>query len=272
MHGARSTILALALAILGTSAAFEPIFGENAMFDRDLFLEVNEAEREPKVKSYDLSFLTFEQQDLLKSVASIGELANLTGLPLLDEDPSHGLRIGFRSLSPPVRTRSRRQYEKLPACKPRTVTEPVEQHHNGVRTIPTCIERKVCGGCCSAGRLCVPTKTKGVTKKVIQLGTNTATPVFLNVTEDEECECVCKIKASDCSNSQRQEYDHENCMCKCKSSLKAEKDMCESLGNFWDYNNCRCACRSLIKRECSSGYYFDELTCNCVPIFRFRLN
>ncbi|XP_063609603.1 vascular endothelial growth factor A-A-like [Penaeus indicus] len=267
MHGPRSTILGLALAILGTSAAFKQMLGENEMFFRDLFLKFNEAKQEPKVKSYDLSFLSFEQQDLLKSVASIEELANLTGLPLLDEDPSEGLRIGFRSLSPPVRTRRRRQYEKLPTCKPRTVTEPVEQHHDGVRTIPTCIERKVCGGCCSVGRLCVATKTKEVTKKVMQLETNSATPVLLNVTEDEECECVCKIKASDCGNSQRQEYDHENCMCRCKSSLQDEKAVCESLGNFWDNINCRCACRSVMNRECSSGYHFDELTCGCIPSY-----
>lgn len=266
MHAPRSTLLGLTLAILATAAAFNPILRENEMAWRDLFLAFDKAEREPVVKSYDLSYLTFEQQDMLKSVADIAELANLTGLPLMDEDPTEGLRIGFRSLSPPVRTRRRRQYEKLPECKPRIVNEPVEQHHDGMRTIPTCIERKVCGGCCSVGRLCVATKTKKVTKKVIQLGTNSATPVLLNVTEDEECECVCKVKASDCPNTQRQEYDQEHCMCRCKSSLREEKAKCESVGNFWDYNSCRCVCRSLAGRECSSGYFFDELSCRCVPL------
>ncbi|XP_042877332.1 uncharacterized protein LOC122256596 [Penaeus japonicus] len=211
--------------------------------------------------------LSFEQQDLLKTVADVEALANLTGLPLLDDDPrdpSAGLRIGFRSLSPPVRSRRRRQYESLPQCKPRTVVEPIEQHFDGVRAIPTCIERRICGGCCSAGRLCVATKTKTLTKKVIQLiGTSGVAPVLLNVTDDEECQCICKIKASDCTR--RHQYDPDNCACRCKRSLEKEKDTCESLGRSWDFHNCKCVCNTIASKECSSGYTFDEFACGCIP-------
>ncbi|XP_042879494.1 uncharacterized protein LOC122257948 [Penaeus japonicus] len=270
MHGPLSMKLGLALAVLGAASAYNPIFRENDMARwKDSFL-FNEPQREPLVKYYDLSYLSFEQQDLLKTVADVEALANLTGLPLLDDDPrdpSAGLRIGFRSLSPPVRSRRRRQYESLPQCKPRTVVEPIEQHFDGVRAIPTCIERRICGGCCSAGRLCVATKTKTLTKKVIHLiGTYGVAPVLLNVTDDEECQCICKIKASDCINLERQEYDPDNCVCRCKSSLADEKTLCESLGHYWDYNNCTCVCRSIASRECSSGYTFNEFTCGCVPI------
>lgn len=61
---------------------------------------------------------------------------------------------------------------------------------------------------------------------------------------------------------------YQESACRCVCGNKTEQEKCEqSLDDglkVWDPYNCLCTCREI--RDCSSGFYFNIQSCQCLPL------
>ncbi|XP_022252631.1 uncharacterized protein LOC111088063 [Limulus polyphemus] len=73
----------------------------------------------------------------------------------------------------------------------------------------------------------------------------------------EKCTCACKTKAEDCTVSQ--EYRPEECRCVCKN--EEVRKNCQGEGRVWNNEECRCKCPTYAR--CSTGFFFNTITCRC---------
>ncbi|XP_035222445.1 balbiani ring protein 3-like isoform X3 [Stegodyphus dumicola] len=84
----------------------------------------------------------------------------------------------------------------------------------------------------------------------------------------ERCEGVCP-SSTECLPSAVENisvpvFNPSKCRCECKNSENAES--CHKIGKFWDSTNCACICPFDIPQICSTGAFFHNGLCRCVPI------
>lgn len=131
---------------------------------------------------------------------------------------------------------------------------------------PTCTRIERCGGCCTSSLYsCQPVEQETVFVQVIKTqyvgGTRMryAGKEIVPIEKHNSCKCQCKIKESDCTESQ--EYDARSCQCRCMN--EDDRLKCEAVNQtrYWDVSRCMCRCRS--SDFCSTGFYYNEDTCQC---------
>ncbi|KAG8235591.1 hypothetical protein J437_LFUL016190 [Ladona fulva] len=134
---------------------------------------------------------------------------------------------------------------------------------------PSCTRVDRCGGCCSHSLLsCQPSLTEIVNFQVIVSQYNGAKNLkyvgkeLVPIEQHLKCKCDCIMKEKDCNDFQ--EYRAKECQCVCLNVDDEEKCNSERATKLWDPKTCTCGCRDL--KECTTGYYFDEKTCSCVPV------
>lgn len=226
---------------------------------------------------YDLDFLSFLDKEKLKSVGSIDEIAQITGLSLLPEqnyasdfEGEANYRSRLRLYSSSREHRKKHPNDVILAkrglCEPEKVSVPLVAEV-GFRVIPACMQIKKCGGCCNPGRECVATITKQLKVKALELSLANnfmQWRVLENVSEDEECECRCRVKEKHCLPTQ--DYDPDACSCLCKPNLERVRQECEMSNRLWDSSLCQCQCplrRPNSDADCGTGQTFNSLTCSC---------
>ncbi|XP_042226550.1 vascular endothelial growth factor C-like isoform X2 [Homarus americanus] len=229
------------------------------------------------IRRYNLSQLSFDAKERLKSVATVKELMELPGFPQLQEEEEEGGQLA--SYIDGSFRKSRRMHEQ------RRVTRKKEPHvvgtgcrvehisvelktQPGYRFVPACVKLGRCGGCCTPTKICTANTTRPVELKVIRVWENQTSVDDVKVEEEdvESCECKCVVVASDCDHSVM-EYDENLCQCVCKRSLEDERKRCEaSHHHLWHPVLCRCLCvgRHPDFNECSTGYEFSHANCSCV--------
>ncbi|XP_076345062.1 uncharacterized protein LOC143244382 [Tachypleus tridentatus] len=213
----------------------------------------------------------------LKDVSNVSEFVNhfLTGYPF--HPPSREVHVAYL-----FHGKDNEEEEKTPkpsqdflidgiahpaGCEPeyQKIEFPVSSDPLTVLW-PTCTRIKRCNGCCSSHLLeCVPTSNSTVSLKVIKArypkpgadrfefnGYQT-----FQMEKHEKCTCSCKTKAKDCTRFQ--EYRPGECRCVCKN----EEDMrnCQGEGRVWSNEQCRCNCPTYAR--CSTGLFFNPMTCRC---------
>jgi len=131
---------------------------------------------------------------------------------------------------------------------------------------PSCTRMERCGGCCTSDLYsCQPVEQETVFVQVIKTQYTGGTRMkyagkeIVPVEKHTACKCQCKIKESDCTESQ--EYDARSCQCRCTNQDDRQK--CESANQtrYWDVGRCICRCR--LNDFCSTGFYYNEDTCQC---------
>lgn len=140
---------------------------------------------------------------------------------------------------------------------------------------PSCIRVRRCGGCCTSKlQACKPLQTSILHVTVLQMKYNHQTPNsfedqgirIFSIEQHEQCRCTCKEGPDDC-NPDVHRYKPEECRCVCKNKEAAIN--CTGSNKFWDPKDCLCKCRTV--GLCSSGRFFNELSCRCEFQRRARL-
>lgn len=167
---------------------------------------------------------------------------------------------------------------KSATCAPELVTVSLQNlDDKSVFYYPPCTRVERCGGCCSHDLLsCQPTVTEVVTFQVIETKYEGGSKLtykgkkYITVEQHIKCKCDCKVKEEHCNALQR--YEKSECSCLCVNMDEEQKCIAENDTKLWDPKECLCVCR--YTKECSTGFYFDQKTCNCspVPIIRRRIS
>nr|WBW70142.1 venom protein [Lampona murina] len=132
---------------------------------------------------------------------------------------------------------------------------------------PSCVHVQRCGGCCSSAMVaCKPLSTSFINVRVLQLYYNAQNPNALespeirtlSVLQHDRCACLCKETAEDCDPNIH-DYKPGECRCVCKSPDEAAS--CTGPEKVWDFRQCACKCMHI--QLCSTGNYFNELSCRC---------
>lgn len=132
---------------------------------------------------------------------------------------------------------------------------------------PSCVRVRRCGGCCTSKMLaCKPTATSILNVTVLKMLYNHQNPDsfesqgtrILSLEQHDRCACMCKERPEDC-NSDIHEYRENECRCVCNNPEAAAS--CDGPKKIWDSKECLCKCRNV--RLCSSGRYFNIMTCRC---------
>ncbi|XP_018563835.1 uncharacterized protein LOC108905450 isoform X2 [Anoplophora glabripennis] len=134
--------------------------------------------------------------------------------------------------------------------------------------IPQCTKVERCGGCCSHDLLsCQPQEIETLTFKVTKTQYKPDTrklkyvgKEIVTVEKHNKCKCDCKIKEENCNKYQ--EYRPSLCRCICTNSDEETKCY-KSSKKLWNSELCACQCREVL--QCSTGYYFDQIECKCMP-------
>ncbi|GLV35215.1 cramped [Carabus blaptoides fortunei] len=134
---------------------------------------------------------------------------------------------------------------------------------------PSCTRIERCGGCCSHSLLsCQPAGTEIVTFQVIVSQYTGGTKLTLKgkeliqVEKHTKCNCECVVKQEDCNSFQ--EYRKNECRCVCLNLDERRKCEKNNTTQLWDPRDCTCKCRET--SECSTGLFFDNTKCACVPV------
>ncbi|GIX82481.1 heat shock 70 kDa protein [Caerostris extrusa] len=77
-----------------------------------------------------------------------------------------------------------------------------------------------------------------------------------------KCGCECAFNKGDCSENQV--YNPSKCRCECERDNEIEK--CRQLKKVWDARHCECICPPEVSQICSTGSYFHQELCRCVPL------
>ncbi|XP_066998880.2 platelet-derived growth factor subunit A [Anabrus simplex] len=138
---------------------------------------------------------------------------------------------------------------------------------------PFCTRVERCGGCCASALLsCQPSQTEIINYQVMVTEYQSGKKMqfrqkeIIPVERHTKCKCDCIIKEKDCN--QYQEYRKNECRCVCLNVDEQQKCLAENETKLWDHSNCTCECRDT--KECSTGFYFDQYTCSCVPVPKVR--
>ncbi|XP_069680508.1 uncharacterized protein [Periplaneta americana] len=163
-------------------------------------------------------------------------------------------------------------------CAPELVTVPLQNlEDRSIFYYPQCTRVERCGGCCSHDLLsCQPTATEVITFQVIETQYEGGTTLnfkgkkYITVEQHTKCKCDCKIKEEHCNKLQK--YEKGECNCVCQNIDEEQKCIADNDTKLWDPQECACTCRYI--KECSTGFYYDQKTCNCspVPIIRRRVS
>lgn len=216
----------------------------------------------------------------LNSIENIAELPNCINTDALPDDDGSGSEIGnrFGSDDGDAIDRKAAVIPKSATCTPELVTVPLQtEDDKSVFYYPPCTRVERCGGCCSHELLsCQPTATELITFQVIETRYEGGSKLnykgkkYVTVEQHTKCKCNCKVKEEHCNQLQR--YEKSECGCVCVNMDEEEKCIAENDTKLWDPKQCLCACRYI--KECSTGFYFDQKTCNCspVPIIRRRIS
>ncbi|XP_021961453.1 balbiani ring protein 3 [Folsomia candida] len=155
------------------------------------------------------------------------------------------------------------------ACRPEERSVPVGVHYEPhIIHHPRCVRVERCGGCCGTDILACEASEKSTVDVPVQkfeyvadlAKVNFVAQEWVSVERHTKCECRCRTKPEDCTPSQV--YRESECLCVCRNT--AEQMSCsEKPLKVWDPTNCACTCREL--RDCSSGFYFNLGTCECLP-------
>lgn len=132
---------------------------------------------------------------------------------------------------------------------------------------PSCVRVRRCGGCCTSNMLaCKPLSTSILNVTVLQLLYNHENPNsfesqgtrVVSLEQHDRCSCSCKELPEDCDDDVH-DYRSNECRCVCKNTQEAST--CSGSKKIWDSRQCVCKCRKV--RLCSSGRYFNPLSCRC---------
>ncbi|XP_055682725.1 platelet-derived growth factor subunit A isoform X2 [Lutzomyia longipalpis] len=134
---------------------------------------------------------------------------------------------------------------------------------------PQCTRVKRCGGCCSHRLLsCQPTETETLTYTIVKsqytggVRMQLVERVPIIVEQHTKCRCACAVKEEHCNRFQR--YEASQCKCVCTNLEDQSKCLKESELKIWDSNACNCRCRET--KGCTTGTFFDETQCQCIPL------
>ncbi|KYB27935.1 hypothetical protein TcasGA2_TC007448 [Tribolium castaneum] len=134
--------------------------------------------------------------------------------------------------------------------------------------IPQCTRVERCGGCCSHHLLaCQPETKEEIPFKVIKTQytggkkLKVLSKEVILVEKHTKCKCDCKVRAEDCNRFQ--EYRKSECRCACTNYDEEKKCNKNSLTKLWNPDLCACQCRETM--QCSTGSYFDQNECKCLP-------
>lgn len=131
--------------------------------------------------------------------------------------------------------------------------------------IPSCTRVDRCGGCCSHDLLsCQP-----ITIEFLNFTVTVAQYVggsklvykgkkIISVEQHTKCKCDCVVKPKDCTSLQK----YEDCRCVCTNKDEEAKCVKDDSKKLWNPSICSCQCREV--KECSTGYYFDTVSCSCI--------
>ncbi|XP_035222435.1 balbiani ring protein 3-like isoform X2 [Stegodyphus dumicola] len=139
-----------------------------------------------------------------------------------------------------------------------------------VSSMPACVIVERCEGVCPSSTECLPSAVENISVPVIHLNLvvtsagSHVTPECSNIEVERhlKCGCSCAYEEKDCN--QNQVFNPSKCRCECKNSENAES--CHKIGKFWDSTNCACICPFDIPQICSTGAFFHNGLCRCVPI------
>jgi len=208
----------------------------------------------------------------LNSIENASELHNCINTDAVPSDDSAESEIGIRFGGDEGDEIDRKAavIPKSATCTPELVTVNLQKEDDkSVFYYPQCTRVERCGGCCSHELLsCQPTDTELLTFQVIETRYEGGSKLnykgkkYVTVEQHIKCKCDCKVKEEHCN--ELQQYEKSECGCVCINVDDEKKCIAENDTKLWDPKNCLCACR--YTKECSTGFYFDQKTCNCVPV------
>uniref|UniRef100_A0A6B2EIR1 Putative vascular endothelial growth factor a-a-like protein n=1 Tax=Phlebotomus kandelakii TaxID=1109342 RepID=A0A6B2EIR1_9DIPT len=133
---------------------------------------------------------------------------------------------------------------------------------------PQCTRVKRCGGCCSHRLLsCQPIEKETLTFTIIKsqytggARMQLVERVPIIVDQHTKCRCGCAVQEEHCNRFQR--YEKSQCKCICTNLEDQSKCLKESELKIWDSKACNCRCRET--KGCTTGTFFDENQCQCIP-------
>ncbi|XP_044255575.1 balbiani ring protein 3-like [Tribolium madens] len=158
-------------------------------------------------------------------------------------------------------TQALKELRKKIKCKPRETVVEVSAP-DGFKVYPNTFVVNRCGGMCTGGKKCLPTRKTDaefyVRSVKIKTGMNYCNRI--KVPEDIECNCGCPQKKK-CLTDQK----FDPILCKCVCTNKEEEERClEKINmNFkWKSKDCTCGCKR--EKVCTTGTVWKREECRCV--------
>ncbi|XP_021924789.1 platelet-derived growth factor subunit B-like isoform X2 [Zootermopsis nevadensis] len=214
----------------------------------------------------------------LNSVENVTDLDKCISKDTVPDDDNPESGVGNRFGDDEGVDRKAAIIPKSATCAPELVTVTLQNlDDKSVVYYPSCTRVERCGGCCSHDLLsCQPTATELLTFQVIETRYEGGTKLrykgkkYVTVEQHTKCKCDCKVKEEHCNKLQQ--YEKSECSCTCVNVDEEQKCIAENDTKLWNPQECLCGCR--YTKECSTGFYFDQKTCNCspVPIVRRRIS
>ncbi|XP_059609483.1 platelet-derived growth factor subunit A isoform X1 [Phlebotomus argentipes] len=209
--------------------------------------------------------------DLLRKMSTVTNISQFVD-EFIDKDSVDSREIAGHFASEDVE-RGLAITPKPGLCTPEMTLVPLipvnSENDPSVVYYPQCTRVKRCGGCCSHRLLsCQPTETETLTFTIIKSQYTGGTRMQLVervpiiVEQHTKCRCNCAVKEEHCNRFQR--YESSQCKCVCTNLEDQSKCLKESELKIWDSSTCNCRCRE--SKGCTTGTFFDENQCKCIPL------